>query len=159
MFRRAAGQVVSHDSASSAVEVALVGRHRADMWMLPKGTPHLGETAAQAALREVREETGLETRVVGEVGSIHYAFTRAGTRFQKEVFHYLLEATGGDVSLHDAEYDEARWFPLAEARRRLSYRNEADLLATAEPMIARLVGGEWSADSAVPDAAGASREA
>jgi 8-oxo-dGTP pyrophosphatase MutT (NUDIX family) len=133
------------------------------MWMLPKGTPHHGETATQAALREVREETGLETRVVGELGSIHYVFTRAGTRFQKEVLHYLLEATGGDVTLHDAEYDEARWFPLAEARRRLSYRNEADLLATAEPMIARLMGGECGvasgADGGAPDEAGAPHEA
>ena len=120
--------------------------------MLPKGTPHEGESAAQTALREVREETGLQTRIVGEVGSIHYEFAHAGTRFQKEVFHYLLEATGGDVSLHDAEYDEARWFPLEEARRRLSYRNEADLLALAEPMIARVVTSRCGTPPATADA-------
>jgi 8-oxo-dGTP pyrophosphatase MutT (NUDIX family) len=147
VFRRAAAMDSSsvgppRHGASPEVEIALVGRLRSDMWMLPKGTPHHDESVAQAAQREVREETGLDTRIMGELGSIHYIFARAGTRFQKEVFHYLLEATGGDVSLHDKEYDEARWFPMEEARRRLTFRNEADLLARAEPMIARLVAGQ-----------------
>ncbi|HEV2236149.1 MAG TPA: NUDIX hydrolase [Ktedonobacterales bacterium] len=160
VFRRAAAPHPSHagplcGSATPAIEIALVGRLRSDMWMLPKGTPNQGETVAEAALREVREETGLDTRIVGELGSIHYIFARAGTRFEKEVFHYLLEATGGDVSLHDEEYDEARWFPVAEARRRLSYRNEADLLAQAEPLIARLVGGQPAAPEPTTNAAAA----
>jgi 8-oxo-dGTP pyrophosphatase MutT (NUDIX family) len=158
VFRRAAAHDVSpagppHDGTVLAVEIALVGRLRSDMWMLPKGTPHQGESVAEAAQREVREETGLDTRIVGELGSIHYMFARAGTRFQKEVFHYLLEAIGGDVSQHDEEYDEARWFPVAEARRRLSFRNEADLVAQAEPLIARLVAGQPAAPDATPSAA------
>lgn len=163
MFRRAALDPTPadppHDGATPEVEIALVGRRRADMWMLPKGTPHQGESVAQAAQREVREETGLDTRIVGELGSIHYIFARAGTRFQKEVFHYLLEATGGDVSLHDEEYDEARWFPVEEARRRLSFRNEAALLAQAEPMIARVVTGQSDSASAAACDTPAARDA
>ncbi len=124
------------------VEIALVGRTHVDIWVLPKGTPNRGEDAAGTALREVREETGLITRIVGELGSIHYSFTRDGIRFHKEVFHYLLEATGGDVSLHDAEYDEARWFPLDEAYRRLTFQNEADLLRRAEPKIRRFLADQ-----------------
>ena len=92
-----------------------------------------------AALREVREETGLVTQVAGELGSIHYFFTRAGVRYSKEVFHYLLAATGGDVSLHDHEYDEARWFPLAEADSRLTFANEAGMVRKAVPLIERLL--------------------
>lgn len=128
--------------APASIEIALVGRTRLDIWVLPKGTPQTGEDTASTALREVREETGLLTRIVGELGSIHYTFTRAGKRFHKEVFHYLLEATGGDVSLHDAEYDEARWFSLDEAYNRLTFQNEAELLHRARPLIARFLASQ-----------------
>ncbi len=121
------------------IEIALVGRTHADLWFLPKGTPRRAEPVEETALREVREETGLITRVVGELGSIHYTFSRDGMRFRKEVLHFLLEAVGGDVSLHDSEYDEARWFPLAEAERRLAYANEAELVRRAAPMIRRVL--------------------
>lgn len=138
-----------HVDALSGIEIALVGRTAADIWVLPKGTPNAGETTIDVALREVREETGLVTEVVGELGSIHYFFTRAGVRYSKEVFHYLLLAVGGDVSLHDHEYDEARWFPIAEAERRLTFANEANLLRRAMPVIARVAAraGDLAAGS------------
>jgi 8-oxo-dGTP pyrophosphatase MutT (NUDIX family) len=158
VFRRAVGLASSSQGAPSPpadpstlalsdVEIALVGRLNAGMWMLPKGTPHPGESVAEAAQREVREETGLETQIVGELGSIFYVFARDGTRYRKEVFHYLLEATGGDVSLHDMEYDEARWFPFAEALQQLTFHNEAELLQLAGSLIVRLLAGEPAASS------------
>lgn len=135
------------------VEIALVGRPRANVWVLPKGTPHAEEASADAALREVREETGLTTRIVGEVGSVYYTFTRGNTRFRKQVLHYLLKAVGGDVSLHDAEYDDARWFPAHEALTRLTYHNEAQLLRAAlDMLVARLRRTEAGGDECVPDA-------
>lgn len=155
VFRCAPGAIASapaaeappagHTAAANpldTVEIALVGRTYSDIWVIPKGTPHRDESVADAALREVREETGLITRIVAELGSIHYSFTRDGIRFHKEVFHYLLEAIGGDLSLHDAEYDEARWFPLGAALRRLTFDNEADMLRRAQPLIARAIAGE-----------------
>jgi 8-oxo-dGTP pyrophosphatase MutT (NUDIX family) len=126
----------AHDPLA-AVEIALVGRVHAGMWVLPKGTPHRNERIEETALREVREETGLITHLIAELGRIHYSFSRDGTRFRKEVLHFLLEAVGGDVSLHDSEYDEARWFPVAEAERQLTFANEADLVRRAEPLIRR----------------------
>lgn len=119
----------------TAVEVALVGYPREHTWVLPKGTPALGETPEQTALREVREETGLEVRILHEIMSIFYTFTRRGVRFDKEVKHYLMVAVGGDVSLHDHEYDEARWFTFGEALRCLRHKNEVDVLLRAESFI------------------------
>ena len=138
----------------ATIEIALVGRPRTDVWVLPKGTPHRGEDPADAALREVREETGLITRIQGQVGSIYYTFARGSTRYRKEVLHFLLEALGGDVNLHDAEYDEARWFPAREALSRLTFKNEANLLQTAlDILLARLVV------PTTPDEDAAAREA
>ena len=85
-------------------------------WALPKGTPSAGETAEQTALREVREETGLEVRIVDHVGAIEYFFTQDGVRIHKTVHYFLMEPTGGNLADHDHEFDEVRWVPLDEAR-------------------------------------------
>jgi 8-oxo-dGTP pyrophosphatase MutT (NUDIX family) len=121
-------------------EVVLVGHPRDDIWVLPKGTPHAEETPEQTALREVQEETGIVPRIVGDLGSIQYWFTRKGVRYRKEVQHYLMVAIGGDVSQHDHEYDEARWFPLPEAIARLAHANEVDVVRRAEQMLAERSG-------------------
>lgn len=124
------------------IEVVLVGHVRENIWTLPKGTPAHHETREQTALREVREETGLETRIVGEVGAIEYTFTRRGVRYVKEVFHYLMLATGGSVDQHDHEYDEARWYPLAEAIRAMTYANEIEVVRRAERLIVTYLASE-----------------
>jgi len=130
----------SNDEApiDAVIEVVLVGRPRDNNWTLPKGTPGQGESQEETALREVCEETGLTVRILEEIGSIHYWFSRRGVRYKKEVLHYLMEATGGDLSLHDHEYDEARWFPLAEAAQRLAHENEIEIVRRAEELIQRL---------------------
>ena len=122
------------------VEIALVGRASENFWVLPKGTPREGESTEEVALREVEEETGVKGRIVGELGSIHYWFSRHGTRFNKEVFYFLMEAVGGDVSLHDHEYDDAQWFSLEEAARRLAYENEAEMTRAAAQALSKRAG-------------------
>jgi len=118
-----------------AVEIALVGRSHSGIWTLPKGTPQSGETVEQVALREVQEETGLVVRLISYIGSISYSFVRDQIRYQKQVRHFLLEAIGGDISLHDAEYDRVEWFPVAEACRRLTYQNEVNILYHADDIL------------------------
>ena len=120
-----------------SVEVALVGRSHAGIWTLPKGTPQTGETIEQVAVREVQEETGLKVRLIAYIGSISYSFVRDQIRYQKQVRHYLMEAVGGDTSLHDQEYDLAAWFPISEACRRLTYQNEVNILYQAEDVLRR----------------------
>lgn len=117
------------------VEIVLVGRAWDNFWVLPKGTPKEGESTEEVALREVGEETGISARIVSELGSIHYWFSRHGLRYSKEVLYYLMEATGGDISLHDHEYDDAHWFPLSEVSTRLAYHNEADMAQRAVALI------------------------
>jgi 8-oxo-dGTP pyrophosphatase MutT (NUDIX family) len=119
----------------AAPQVILVGRAADDFWVLPKGTPEHGETTEQVALREVTEETGIRTRIVGKLGSIRYSFSRQGRRYSKEVLYFLMEAIGGDVSLHDHEYDDAQWFALDSAAEHLAYTNEANVLRRAIPRI------------------------
>src|SRR5947209_14597330 len=123
--------------SNMSVEVALVGRSHSGMWALPKGTPESGETIEQVAVREVREETGLEVRLIAYIGNVSYSFVRDQIRYYKQVRHFLFEAIGGDTSLHDHEYDVVRWFPLAEACRRLTYQNEAHILYQAEEVLVR----------------------
>lgn len=117
------------------MEVVLVGRSHIGIWALPKGTPLPGETIEQVAIRETQEETGLQVQLITYVGSVTYSFVRDQIRYHKQVRHFLLEAVGGDTTLHDHEYDLVQWFPFAEAYRHLTYQNEAHILYQAEEML------------------------
>ncbi len=113
--------------------VALVARRSprgALQWTLPKGAQEPGESLEQAALREVQEETGLEVRLVGPLDTIDYWFvwTPEQTRYHKFVHHFLMLATGGDFSLHDAEMEAAGWVPIERAREIMAFANERRLL-------------------------------
>ena len=130
----AGGVVFRGDNADR--EVLLCGRASGGLWCLPKGTPERGESMQETALREVREETGVEVEPEGVVGDIRYWFSRPqeGVRYYKTVRHYLLRPVGGDPSLHDHEFDDVRWFPIEEAFRLLTYRNEGRILRQAVDM-------------------------
>jgi 8-oxo-dGTP pyrophosphatase MutT (NUDIX family) len=129
-----AGGVV-HRLSDRGLEVVICGRDGDGVWGLPKGTPDPGETLDQTALREVREETGLEVRIVKKVGVVEYWFAREGTRFHKFVHYYLMESTGGDPSQHDLEYDRVEWREVDDAMKTLTFRNEIDIVARAREMI------------------------
>ena len=119
----------------------ILGRRRRERdgvtWSLPKGTPNEGESIEQTALREVAEETGLEVRIIEPMGAIEYWFVLAGTRYHKTVHYFVMTVDGGDLSAHDHEFDEVRWFDLAEAERVLSFESERRLVVDATPAITR----------------------
>ena len=98
------------------------------VWSLPKGTPEVGETREQTALREVREETGLEVRILSYFDKIEYSFVRSGERIEKTVHYYLMEATGGRFDDWDHEFEEVRWVPLDEAVALLDFATESSLV-------------------------------
>src|ERR687887_1881364 len=89
---------------------------------LPKGGMNAGESPEQAAEREVREETGIVARVREPLGDVTYWYRRDGRRVHKTVHFFLCDFVAGSTADHDHEVDDARWIPLAEAPRRLSYR-------------------------------------
>ena len=109
------------------------------VWGLPKGTPEEGETREQTALREVGEETGLRVSIDEFVQSIEYCFARYGdgAACHKVVHFYLMSASGGDLSLHDHEFDYVRWLPASEALRTLTYDNEVRVVKNALHIISK----------------------
>jgi 8-oxo-dGTP pyrophosphatase MutT (NUDIX family) len=98
------------------------------VWTLPKGTLQAGETSADAALREVREETGYACEVVRELEPVTYWFQRDGKRIRKTVRWYLMRPVE-KVGDHDHEVDEVAWADRAEARARLRYASDLRLIA------------------------------
>ena len=110
-------------------------------WSLAKGTPDPGETMEETALREVREETGLEVEIDSQLGTIENWFggRDPGVRFHKTVHFYLMVPVGGDTGLHDPEFDVVRWFGWDDALNSLAYINEADVLSRAYAVISQRI--------------------
>ena len=120
--------------SDDGLEVVLAARRtrRGDLaWGLPKGLVEPDETPEQAAVREVQEETGLEAEVEASLGEIRYFYVWEGVRVRKAVHFFLMRATGGDVSQHDHEMEDVRWFPLSVALRRAKYKGEREVLQRA----------------------------
>ena len=111
------------------------------IWALPKGNVGSGESPEATAVREVAEETGVEATSDGKLGDVRYVYTWEGERIFKIVSFYLLRYRRGRLGDLPAKFrhevDEARWLPLEEAPRLLSYKGEREM---AEKALAVLSG-------------------
>jgi 8-oxo-dGTP pyrophosphatase MutT (NUDIX family) len=98
---------------------------------LPKGHLDGDETAEQAALREVREEGGVEAELVEPLGEVRYHYRRDGRLISKRVQFFLFGFRSGSPADHDHEIEDARWVPMEQAVRELTYPGERDMVRRA----------------------------
>ena len=121
------------------VEVALISVKGGMVWCLPKGLVEEGENIARTAHREVKEETGLDGKIIKKIDHIEYFYSHKEKeetiRYFKIVYFFLMEYTGGDVSEHDKEVDDCRWFSINEAIKKIEYEDERKILKKAKKMI------------------------
>lgn len=133
-----AGGVVFRGSGDSA-RIAIIRTIPENRWQLPKGLIDQGETTEQAAIREVREESGLDAELLCPIDTIQYWFVAGYTgerrKYHKSVHFFLMRFKDGNVSQHDHEVSEARWVTFDEALRMLDFPNERDIVAKARDLI------------------------
>lgn len=132
----AGGVVYRH---APELQVALISVGTPARWQLPKGIVGHHEVPEQAAQREVREETGLETELLEPIDTIEYWYFAKGSgarvRFHKFVHFYLFKYLSGEVTDHDHEVNEARWFSAEDAQQKLAFASEKKIVARATELI------------------------
>lgn len=134
----AAGGVVFREG-DEGIEIVLVSRRSSGLFALPKGKVDPGEQVEQTAVREVREESGLEAEILDALGEVRYWFTdEHRERVDKVVYFFLMRPTGGDMADHDHEFDDVGWYHLAEAERLLTHKNQLHILHRAAELIAKM---------------------
>jgi ADP-ribose pyrophosphatase YjhB (NUDIX family) len=127
------------DERSSHANAALIARRDRRgrlLWSLPKGHVEGSETAEQAAVREVAEETGVTGKVIGRLGTIDFWFVAGRSRIHKTVHHFLLLRTDGELSDADVKVSAVAWVPLADVAERLAYADERRLLDEVAALLA-----------------------
>ena len=128
----AGGVVYRREEGKVKILLAARRTRRGDLaWGLAKGGIEPDETPEGAAVREVREETGIEAVIEESLGATRYFYVWEGVRVRKTVHFFLMRAIGGDVADHDDEMEDVRWFALARALKRAAYRGERDVLQRA----------------------------
>jgi len=123
----------------SDLEIAIVSVKPKFRWQLPKGIVDPGESPPVTAVREVKEEAGIETDLIKLIETIEYWYRSEQNgrpvRFHKFVHFYLLEYRSGDVSNHDHEVEESRWVSFEEAIEMLAFKSEREVVEKAREMI------------------------
>ena len=136
-----AGGIVFKKSGER-IDVALISVGAQRRWQLPKGLVDKDEKPETAAVREAREEAGVDSEVVQHIETVEYWFAGLDggerVRFHKRVHFFLMRYLDGDTSNHDWEVNEARWVPIDDAVTQLAFDNEKRVATTARDLIVKL---------------------
>lgn len=111
--------------------VAMIATRGRSRWGLPKGAVFAGESSGQAAVREVKEETGLDAEIIVLLDTIEYFFRAGDTLIRKSVDFYLMHHIGGTMTPQLSEVDDVEWVELSKAIERASFDSERKLLSSA----------------------------
>jgi len=127
-----AGGVIFKKNDNS-FQIILISVRNGQAWCLPKGIVDKGETTEEAALREVSEETGLTGRIIDKLGEINYWYyiKEENIKCRKKVYFYLMDYISGDTADHDIEVDEAEWFSLETALKKVSFKGDRTIIEKA----------------------------
>lgn len=144
-----AGGVVVRQLSGQPAEVVLISVGPQQRWQLPKGLIDGDETPEVAAMREVREETGITGTLIAPLEKVEYWYvaTRKGARirYHKFVHFFLFTYVAGEVANHDHEVNEARWVPFAEALALLAFTSERRVVAQALALVERRLNSDDAA--------------
>ena len=130
----AGGLVISESNPSMIALISHKNRGGGLDWVIPKGHVELGENYLQTAVREIREETGLESKILEKIGEISYSFKIGPKRIKKTVHHYLLQQIGGSLNAYNdptGEVVDAQWFEIERLDEVLAHENERKIAQRA----------------------------
>ena len=121
-----AGGIVFKDK-----KVLLTKHSKNKHWGFPKGLIDPGQTSEQAAIREVKEEGGVEAEILDKVGYSKYVYTFNSEKIFKVVTYFLMKYISGDPQDHDWEMEEAGWYKVKEALEKLDFKQDKELIKKA----------------------------
>lgn len=142
-FEFSAGGVVyrpSTGSGPSGIEI-LVSQHSFHHgWVFPKGLigdreDNKHQSKEETAVREVKEETGIDAEVVEAVTPVQYWYAYEGEKRKKTVYYFIMKSLGGNFEDRDDEMEAVEWLPLDEVAKRLTYPSDKKVWAEARPKI------------------------
>lgn len=142
-FEFSAGGIVYKKDGGIKILVAQHSQHHG--WVFPKGligdnpSANSGqekETKEQAAIREVKEETGIEAEIEKELTPVEYWYVWEGEKKKKTVYYYIMKFIGGDTSKHDHEMEEVEWIDYNDVLKRLTYESDKGVWEEAKKLIA-----------------------
>ncbi len=131
-----AGGVVYRKNDEGKLEILLI--RVKNRWSFPKGNIEKGEPKDQAALREVKEETGVDAEIVEYLGEVDYWYSMGLTRIHKFVYYYLMKYAGGDIVPQKEEIDEAKFIPFEEVENLLTYPTDKEIFERAKKVLKKI---------------------